>query len=111
MDVFIPRRPRKLIIPSTVVKMLDLFLARYPFFGSDDPVGGQLEGVQVLIERYRRAGIQDISYDFYPGGRHEKLNEINRHEVLANLAWISAILERQEGLTHGATHPRGVGVL
>jgi alpha-beta hydrolase superfamily lysophospholipase len=68
----------------------------YLFSGSEDPVGQQLEGAQVLIERYHKAGISDISHDFYPGGRHEMLNEINRAEVLARLlGWISAVLERQ----------------
>ena len=48
------------------------------------------------IVRYRKAGLRDISHDFYPGGRHEMLNEINRCEVLNNLiGWISAVLERQ----------------
>jgi alpha-beta hydrolase superfamily lysophospholipase len=69
----------------------------YLFSGSEDPVGQQLEGVRILIERYRKAGIQDIFHDFYPGGRHEMLNEINRDEVRAHLlSWISTVLERQE---------------
>src|SRR5262245_30365413 len=69
----------------------------YLFSGSEDPVGEQLDGVKVLIERYRRAGIYYISHDFYPGGRHEMLNEINRDEVRTRLlSWISALLERQE---------------
>jgi hypothetical protein len=33
----------------------------------------KLEGVRVLLERYRAAGIYDVSHDFYPGGRHEML--------------------------------------
>ena len=41
----------------------------------------ELEGVRTLIERYRKAGIRDISWNFYDGGRHEMLNEINRGEV------------------------------
>lgn len=69
----------------------------YLFSGSEDPVGQQLEGVQVLIERYRNAGIHDISHDFYSGGRHEMLNEINRAEVHARLlGWITAVLERRK---------------
>ncbi|HKA43635.1 MAG TPA: alpha/beta hydrolase [Burkholderiales bacterium] len=67
----------------------------YLFSGSDDPVGQQLEGVRTQIERYRRAGIRDVSHDFYPGGRHEMLNETNRSEVRARLlGWISAVLEK-----------------
>jgi alpha-beta hydrolase superfamily lysophospholipase len=72
-------------------------LSVYLFSGSRDPVGQQLEGVQVLIERYQKAGFHDISQDFYPGGRHEMLNEINRGQVRANLLrWISAVLENKK---------------
>jgi len=46
-----------------------------------------------IIDRYREAGICNISYNFYKGGRYEMLNEINRGEVLANLlGWISGVL-------------------
>jgi alpha-beta hydrolase superfamily lysophospholipase len=78
----------------------------FVFSGSDDPVGQQLEGVKVLIERYRKAGVYDISTYFYTGGRHEMLNEINRDEVRADLlAWISAVLETQRNrLAVGASH-------
>jgi alpha-beta hydrolase superfamily lysophospholipase len=65
--------------------------------GTDDPVGQQLKGVQVLIERYRLAGVRDISHGFYLGGRHEMLNEINRREVRAHLVgWMCAVIERQK---------------
>jgi alpha-beta hydrolase superfamily lysophospholipase len=61
-------------------------------------VGQELEGVQTLIDRYHKAGIYDISHDFYAGGRHEMLNEINREVVRARLlAWIFAVTERKEG--------------
>ncbi len=72
----------------------------YLFSGSEDPVGQQLEGVELLMHRYRKAGIYGISDDFYPGGRHEMLNEINRDEVRERLlAWITAVLERNEGFS------------
>jgi len=67
----------------------------YLFSGSEDPVGQRLQGVRVLIDRYQQAGLEDISYDFYPGGRHEMLNEINRVEVQGRLLnWISLLLEK-----------------
>ena len=70
----------------------------YVFSGSEDPVGQELVGVQALIERYREAGIHDVAHDFYPGGRHEMLNEINRTEVRARLlGWIAGVLDRQQG--------------
>ena len=72
----------------------------YLFSGSEDPVGQHLEGVQALIERYREAGLDDISHDFYAGGRHEMLNEINREEVRARLLrWIFRVLERSQVIT------------
>lgn len=62
----------------------------YVFSGSEDPVGQRLEGVRLLIERYREAGVSNVAHDFYPGGRHEMLNEINRDEVRARLlGWIA----------------------
>jgi len=67
----------------------------YLFSGSEDPVGQQLAGVQILIDRYRKAGIVHLSHDFYPGGRHEMLNELNRKEVRRNLlTWISSVTAR-----------------
>lgn len=70
----------------------------YLFSGHEDPVGQRLEGVQMLIDRYHKAGLYDISHDFYAGGRHEMLNEINRGEVRERLlAWTFAVLERYEG--------------
>ena len=65
------------------------------FSGSEDPVGQRLEGVRALMDRYRSEGVASIAHDFYPGGRHEMLHELNRREVFANLhVWISSILER-----------------
>ena len=69
-------------------------LSIYLFSGTDDPVGEQLDGVQLLINRYEKAGLYDVSHDFYEGGRHEMLNEINRDEVRERLlAWIVSLLE------------------
>jgi alpha-beta hydrolase superfamily lysophospholipase len=69
-------------------------LSIYLFSGSDDPVGEQLDGVQLLINRYEKAGLYDVSHDFYQGGRHEMLNEINKDEVRERLlAWIASLLE------------------
>jgi alpha-beta hydrolase superfamily lysophospholipase len=68
------------------------------FSGSEDPVGQQLRGLHTLIGRYRDAGLRDIAFDFYPGGRHEMLNEINRRQVHTRLlSWISQTLEKLSG--------------
>jgi len=66
----------------------------YIFSGGDDPVGQRLEGVRILIDRYRSAGLTSISHDFYSGGRHEMLHEENRRDVITNLlVWISGVLD------------------
>ena len=76
----------------------------YLFSGSEDPVGQHLAGVRLLMQRYRAAGLCDIAHDFYPGGRHEMLNETNRGEVRTRLlGWISSVLERLE--VHVAEFP------
>src|SRR5262245_6883132 len=74
----------------------------YLFSGSEDPVGQQLQGVQVLIQRYHNAAVYDVTHRFYRGGRHEMLNEINRGQVQKHLlSWISAALKRREGRRRG----------
>ncbi|HEX6649981.1 MAG TPA: alpha/beta hydrolase [Pyrinomonadaceae bacterium] len=66
----------------------------YLISGTDDPVGEQLDGVNLLIYRYEKAGLYDIWREFYQGGRHEMLNEINKDEVRARLlAWLASLLE------------------
>jgi len=71
-------------------------LPMYLFSGSEDPIGHQLQGIRTLIDRYRQAGIRNISHDFYEGGRHEMLNELNRGQVRTNiLVWLSSVLHDQ----------------
>ena len=61
-------------------------------------MGQRLEGVEILIARYRKAGVDNISRRYYAWGRHEMLNEVNREQVRADLlSWISAVLESQRG--------------
>ncbi len=57
----------------------------YLFAGDKDPLNSGLAGLTPLVDRYRAAGIKDVTHDFYTGGRHEMLNETNRAEVVANL--------------------------
>jgi alpha-beta hydrolase superfamily lysophospholipase len=61
--------------------------------GDKDPVNGNLAFLAPLADRYREAGVTDVTTKFYAGGRHEMLNETNRGEVVANLArWIDRVL-------------------
>lgn len=64
----------------------------YLFAGDADPVslGGEL--VKRVAERYRAAGIVDVTLKLYPGARHEVFNETNRAEVAADfIAWATRV--------------------
>jgi alpha-beta hydrolase superfamily lysophospholipase len=70
------------------------------FSGGEDPIGQRLEGVRLLIERYRRSGMWRISQYFYPGARHEMLNETCSADVRATLLrWMSRVLQDHENAT------------
>jgi alpha-beta hydrolase superfamily lysophospholipase len=63
----------------------------YVFSGAEDPVGEKTRSVDQLVGAYRKAGVQDVTHKFYPGGRHEMLNEVNRDEVTRDLVtWLDA---------------------
>jgi len=65
----------------------------YIFAGEKDPVNAEMTRMWPLVERYQEAGIKDVTTDFYPGGRHEMLNETNRDEVVANLKhWVERVV-------------------
>ncbi|GGY64581.1 alpha/beta hydrolase [Streptomyces omiyaensis] len=62
------------------------------FVGDRDPLNGRLAHSDLLVSRYREAGLTDLSYHRYEGARHEVLNETNREEVVADLtAWIARV--------------------
>jgi alpha-beta hydrolase superfamily lysophospholipase len=64
----------------------------YLFAGDADPVGRGGELVKLVAERYRAAGIEDVTLKLYPGARHEVFNETNREEVEADFrAWASRV--------------------
>ncbi len=59
--------------------------------GEEDPVGGYGKQVRTVAERFRAAGMQDVSVKLYPGARHEVLNELNKEEVWNDvLAWLES---------------------
>lgn len=63
--------------------------------GSDDPLAGGGQLVEVLGQRYRDAGLADVTVKLYDGARHEILNETNRDDVTADvIAWLDAHVPR-----------------
>ena len=53
--------------------------------GAEDPVGEFGKGVRKICEKYRAAGIQDVTLRLYVGDRHEILNETDREQVFEDL--------------------------
>jgi alpha-beta hydrolase superfamily lysophospholipase len=86
IDVFcavadISRKSRQARIPK--------WLPIYIFSGSRDPVG---TNIHQLLETYRAGGLENVTHRFYPDGRHESLNEINRDEVTRDLiGWLDRV--------------------
>jgi alpha-beta hydrolase superfamily lysophospholipase len=59
--------------------------------GDQDPAGGMTANVRLLESRLQAAGL-DVTTHFYPGARHEVLNETNRDEVTADIVnWLDKI--------------------
>ena len=59
--------------------------------GEEDPVSSSSVQVRALEKQMRDAGL-DVTAKYYPGARHEVLNETNRDEVHADLvAWLARI--------------------
>lgn len=62
--------------------------------GSDDPLGGE-RGNKLLMNAFRKAGVQDVTLIVYPDARHEVFNELNKEEVLADVVeWLNTSLKR-----------------
>jgi len=85
---------RRMADPGQVAAMradLPLYIAA----GESDPVNANLALLNVLVDRYRAAGLTDVTVRTYPGARHEILNETNRDKVVASiLDWIDQVLSK-----------------
>lgn len=65
----------------------------YVAAGESDPVNGQLALLTPLADRFRAAGLADVTVVTYPQARHEILNEINNGEVIAAISsWVDRVL-------------------
>jgi alpha-beta hydrolase superfamily lysophospholipase len=71
-------------------------LPLYIAVGEADPVNGGLALLTPLADRYRAAGMTDVTVRTYPEARHEILNETNRDQIIAELiTWIDHVLSSQ----------------
>jgi alpha-beta hydrolase superfamily lysophospholipase len=57
--------------------------------GSADPLSGAMALVELVAQRYRDAGVRDVTVIGYQDARHEVFNETNRDDVTADLiVWL-----------------------
>ncbi len=70
----------------------------YAFSGDLDPVGGAGKGFNRLMASYRKAGLTHVEGKLYAEARHEMFNEVNRDEVMQDLArWFDGVLASRPG--------------
>ena len=86
-DIFVGlARMRDRALEARIPKTLPVLVIQ----GELDPVGENLVGTRRLVERYNALGLTRIETHYYPGARHEVLNETNRDELIeARLSWPS----------------------
>jgi len=85
---------RRLTDPAEVARM-PTDLSVYVAVGSKDPVNGGLTLLWALVDRYRAAGLSDVTVRVYDDARHEILNEINRADVIDDLLqWLQQVATR-----------------
>ena len=59
--------------------------------GDADPLAGGGALIEVVGQRYRDAGIGDVTVQVFPEARHEIFNETNRDEITAFVInWLDA---------------------
>jgi alpha-beta hydrolase superfamily lysophospholipase len=79
---------------KTINSNFELVPKELPIFimsGSKDPVGGPVELVTKLYNRYRALEIRDLEFKLYPDARHELLLEENKDEVINDvLIWLKS---------------------
>lgn len=63
--------------------------------GSNDPLAGGGQLVELLAQRYRDAGLTDVTLTVYDDARHEIFNETNRDEVTSDVVdWLITRVRR-----------------
>ena len=67
------------------IEKIPATLPMYVFAGDEDPVHGEKQDLDRMVDAYRQRGIEKLEYRYYEGGRHEMFNEMNKQEVVNDL--------------------------
>jgi alpha-beta hydrolase superfamily lysophospholipase len=68
---------------------LHLYLAS----GSNDPLSNSGKDIHLIAEKYKNAGLKNVTVKIYDGARHEIINEPNKEEVMSDMInWLNKIL-------------------
>jgi alpha-beta hydrolase superfamily lysophospholipase len=66
--------------------------------GTEDPLSGKMALVELVAQRFRDAGVRDVTVIAYEDARHEVFNETNRDQVTADLVdWLERHTEPVAG--------------
>jgi alpha-beta hydrolase superfamily lysophospholipase len=69
-------------------KDLNIYLAS----GLDDPLSNKGKDIHLIAEKYKNAGIKNITVKLYPDARHEIINEPNKDEIISEMiSWLNSI--------------------
>ena len=80
----------------------------YVIAGTRDPVSANSKGLEQLLSAYHAAGLQRVTYRFYPEARHELFNETNRDQVTRELlAWLDEATGNGDYSGRGRPQPTG----
>ena len=71
-------------------KELSIYLAS----GLDDPLSNKGKDINLIAEKYRESGIENVTVKLYPGARHEIINEPNKDEIISDMIiWLDKNFE------------------
>jgi alpha-beta hydrolase superfamily lysophospholipase len=88
-DMFVGARR---LADAAQVARMPHYLPLYIAVGAKDPVNADLALLWPLVDRFRAAGLSDVTVRVYDGARHEILNEINRAQVIDDLLqWLQGV--------------------
>ncbi|MBQ1900930.1 MAG: alpha/beta fold hydrolase [Lachnospiraceae bacterium] len=67
------------------IRKMNLDIPVFFVSGKDDPVGNLGAGVTLAYEKFKEAGVRDVSMKLYENDRHEILNELDRQDVYEDI--------------------------